>query len=221
MRSLSPTQKLTLLIPFVLIPSTALVFVALSRSLGPALGYVQGFLFYWIVWCLLVPLFLLREGGLGSLFTEEIPLFRRSNLLPAALLALILIVTVIIYPPSQLVAAPLRLLIIAIPVAVVNGICEEVLWRGVYVRAFPGNLSLAVIYPSVGFALWHLSPQLVFPAETGVWSFVVSTLFLGISYGWIVYRTRSTRWPAMAHALGGILSLGGAIASSIDALLAG
>jgi membrane protease YdiL (CAAX protease family) len=112
------------------------------------------------------------------------------------------------YPLSQLSEASLRLLIIAVPVAIVNGICEETLWHRVVVRIFPDNLLLAVIYPAVGF-----------PAENSVWIFVLSTFFLGVSYGWIVYRTRSVKWPVISHSLGVILSLGGAIAPSIHTLL--
>jgi membrane protease YdiL (CAAX protease family) len=219
MMSLSQPQRVALLIPFLLIPSTALVFEGLSQSLGPELGYVLGFLFYWIAWCILVPIFLLGAGSVVSSFSEENPLFQRSNVLPAILLIVIVVATVIMYPPSLLLAAPIRLLIISIPVAIVNGVCEEVLWRGVYMRMFPLNFTLGVIYPSVGFALWHISPQLVLPAESGVWPFVISTFFLGIGYGWIASRTRSVRWPAIAHSLGGILSLGGFIAPSIVSLL--
>jgi membrane protease YdiL (CAAX protease family) len=122
------------------------------------------------------------------------------------------------YPPSRLLAAPVKLLIIAVPVAIINGICEELLWRGLYVKSFQGNLALGVIYPSIGFALWHISPQLVIPAETGIWPFVLSTFFLGISYAWISYRTMSIKWNAISHSIGGILDFGGAIAPSVVAL---
>jgi membrane protease YdiL (CAAX protease family) len=80
-------------------------------------------------------------------------------------------------------------------------------------------ITLGVIYPSIGFALWHISPQLVVPAETGEWAFVASTFFLGISYGWISYRTGSIKWNAISHSIGGILDLGGAIAPSILVLV--
>jgi len=220
-RASSRMQRVALLVPFLLVPSTALVFGALSRWLGPEQGYVLGFLFYWFAWCLLLPLLLLKGSGAASLFKELRPLFQRSNLVPALLLLIIAGVTVIMVPPAGLAAAPLRLVIIALPVAVVNGICEELLWRGLYVRAFPGNAVWAVIYPSAGFALWHLSPQLVFPAESGRWPFVVSTFFLGLGYGWIAYKTGSVRWPAVCHSFGGILSLGGYVAPSIAAVLAG
>ena len=54
----------------------------------------------------------------------------------------------------------------------------------------------------------------------GILPFALSTLFLGLGYGWIAYRTGSVRWVAFSHGLGGILSLGGLIAPSILALLA-
>ena len=219
MRSLSRRQRAALLIPFLLIPSTAFVFVTGSQFMGPQAGYLLGFLFYWIVWCLLAPILLLGVGSTASLFHEEHRLFQRSNLIPAALLVVILVVTVVMYPPSRLAAASTGLLIIAIPVAVINGIAEEILWRGVYVSMYPDSIPLTVIYPSLGFALWHITPQLVFPAESGIWSLVISTFFLGISYGWIAFRTRSVRWPVIAHSIGGVLSLGGFIAPSIQALL--
>jgi membrane protease YdiL (CAAX protease family) len=211
----SRQKAFVLLLPFLLIPSTALVFISLSQWLGPELGYVLGFLFYWVVWCTVVPLVILTKEGIAALFREENPLFRRSNWLPAALLVLIVVITIIMYPPTRLLAAPARLLIIAVPVAIVNGIAEELLWRGLYVKAFPGNWVLGVVYPAIGFAFWHLSPQLVFPAEGGVWPFVASTFFLGLSYGWISYRTGSIKWNALSHSIGGILDLGGAIAPSI------
>jgi len=196
-----------------------LVFVSLSRSLNAALGYVLGFLFYWVIWCALIPLCILKREGIGSLLREENPLFRRSNWLPALLLVLIVVITVIMYPPTGLLAAPIKLVLIAVPVAIVNGVCEELLWRGLYVKVFASNAVLGVVYPSVGFALWHLSPQLVVPAENGAWPFVASTFFLGISYAWISYRTGSIKWNVISHSIGGILDIGGAIAPSILALV--
>ena len=219
MNTLSRTQKLALLCPFLLIPSTALIFLAASHLLGPEMGYVLGFLFYWLIWCLIFPMYLLGGKGVASLFVEENPLFQKRNLLFALLLVFIIIITVIMYPPNQMLAEPVGLLMIAIPVAIINGICEEVLWRGLYVRAFSTNLVLAVVYPSIGFALWHISPQLVLPSESGVWPFVLSTFFLGAGYGLVAFRTRSIRWTAISHVLGGILGTGGFIAPSIYTIL--
>ena len=107
---------------------------------------------------------------------------------------------------KDFVAAPLVLILIAIPYATVNGVCEELLWRGLYVKAFSTNPWLAMVYPAFGFALWHFVPQIIFPADNEI-GFVLSTLFLGLAYGFIAYRTGSARWTAISHSLNGILAL--------------
>jgi hypothetical protein len=52
-----------------------------------------------------------------------------------------------------------------------------------------------------------------------VYGFVVSTLFLGLAYGFIAYRTGSARWTAISHSVSGILALSGMLAPSLLTLL--
>lgn len=112
---------------------------------------------------------------------------------------------------GEFLRAPLTLILLAVPLATINGFCEELLWRGLYVRLFPRNPWLAILYPSVGFALWHLAPQTVFPTEN-IPGFMISTFFLALPYGFIAYRTGSARWTAISHSLSGILALSGYLA---------
>lgn len=86
---------LAIAIPFLLLPSTALVFTLAARQLGREKGYLLGFLFYWMVWCLLVPLILLERDGFSSFFVDDTPLLSRPNWLAAVLLALITLVTLV------------------------------------------------------------------------------------------------------------------------------
>jgi membrane protease YdiL (CAAX protease family) len=44
---------------------------------------------------------------------------------------------------------------------------------------------------------------------------VISTFFLGLSYGFIAYRTGSAKWTALSHSLNGILALSGMLAATI------
>lgn len=78
-------------------------------------------------------------------------------------------------------------------------------------RVFPVNPWLGIIYPAIGFAAWHLVPQMVYPAEN-VFAFVLSTLFLGLVYGFIAYRTGSAKWTAISHSLSGWLALAAPLA---------
>jgi len=204
-------------IPFLLLPSTALVFTLAARQLGREKGYLLGFLFYWIVWCLLVPLLLLGLDGFSFLFVDVTPLLARPNWLAAALWAFITLVSILMYGRDFLRASP-TLILIAIPAATINGICEEILWRGLYVSVFTDNFWLAILFPSIGFALWHLVPLQVF-SEGSKSAFVLSTFFLGLAYGFIAYKTGSVTWTVLSHSLSGILALSGYLAPSVLALI--
>jgi membrane protease YdiL (CAAX protease family) len=208
-------------LPVLLLASTALVFTALSRWLGRNLGYVLGFAFYDLVWCILVPLLLLGRKGFVGLFSERVPLFSKANWLPATLLVITTVVAVVMYRDTiaNIASTPVALILIGIPVTIINSTCEEILWRGVYARAFPNRFFLGLIYPSIGFALWHISPQLVMPSEGSMLLFVVSTFFLGLVYGLAAYRTGSARWTALSHSLNGILTLGVPLSTAILTLV--
>jgi membrane protease YdiL (CAAX protease family) len=203
----------TIALPFVLIPSTAFAFASLTKWLGKEKGYLLGFLFYWTIWCLFVPLILLGTKNFLSLFVDRTPLLSQPNWLVAVLWAFITLTAFRMFSRDFL-RAPLTLILIAIPAATINGICEEALWRGLYVQSFPDNIWLAIFFPSVGFALWHLVPLQVFSEGSKI-GFVISTFFLGLAYGFIAYKTGSAKWTAISHSLNGILALGGMLAPGI------
>jgi hypothetical protein len=131
-------NDLLLMIPIALIPSMAFVFSRLSQRMGKHKGYLLGFLFYWIFWCLLVPMLLLGTDGFLSLFVERTPLLSRPNWLVAVLFTFITLITFFMYG-KNFIKARWTLILIAIPIATINGICEEILWRGLYVKSFPDN----------------------------------------------------------------------------------
>jgi len=202
-----------LLLPLVLVLSAYWVFTSLSRQFGREIGYLLGFLFYWMFWCLLVPFLLLGKQGFASLFVDKTSLLSPPNWLAAVLWAFITLVTIFMYG-REFLRAPLNLIFVAIPAATLNGLCEEILWRGLYTRMFPENIWLAILFPAVGFALWHLVPLSVF-SDGNKWAFILSTFFLGLAYGFIAYRTGSVTWTAISHSLNGILALSGMLAPSI------
>lgn len=212
-------NRYTLALPLLPLPTMAGVFALAARVLGAEAGYLLGFGFYWLFWCLFIPRRLLGKAEFATILRDRAALFTRANWLAALLWLAVTLAAVAMYAESFL-AAPLLLILLAVPLATVNGFCEEILWRGLYVRLFPRNVWLAVLYPSVGFALWHLAPQAVFPAEN-VSGFVISTLFLGLAYGFIAYRSGSARWTAISHSISGILALSGYLAPSLLTLLAG
>lgn len=210
-----PKYYFLLIIPIALILTTALIFFVFSNFFGSSLGYVIGFSFYYVVWCYSIPLALIGKDGFVSLFKEANPLFRKRNWYLIILFFLLIFGTLIMYLIPSITEATLVLVLLAIPIAIVHGVGEETLWRGLYVRAFPENTFLGIIYPTVGFALWHLSPQIVFPAENGILIFLVSTFFLGLTNALIAYKTGSIKWVAFLHTIGSLLALGQPITTSI------
>jgi membrane protease YdiL (CAAX protease family) len=216
----TPSKRYFLIsLPLLLLLSTAFVFASLARWLGKEWGYVLGFVFYDLLWCITVPLALLGKDGFLSLFREERPLFRKENWLPILLVTVPIVVSLFSNFIPNVASTPLLVIMIGIPAAMINGTCEEILWRGLYVKAFPNKVMLGLIYPAIGFALWHFSPQLLFPAEGNIFVFVIFTLILGLSYGWTAYKTGSIRWTALSHSLIGILAFGVPISNVIVALI--
>jgi membrane protease YdiL (CAAX protease family) len=211
------SKTFLLFFPFLLLPIMMFVFRVGAAGLGQEAGYLLGFVCYWLIGCLGLPLMILGRVDFFDLWQESTPLFSRQNWAAALLFLVITAVTGWMYG-REFWRAELLLILIAIPAASFNGVCEELLWRGLYVRLFPNNPWLSILYPALGFAAWHLAPLQVFPAIGGALPFVLSTFFLGLAYGFIAYRTSSARWTALSHSLNGVLALSGMLAPSLLAL---
>jgi membrane protease YdiL (CAAX protease family) len=172
-----------------------------------------GFAVYWMFFGLICPALWIGGNDFANLLKDHTPLFSPQNWFAALLWIIVILVTLVMYG-RYFLKAPLTLILLAIPLATINGFCEEILWRGMFVQAFRGNPWLGILYPAVGFALWHLVPQSVFPAPN-VFGFILSTFFLGLAYGFIAYSTGSAFWSAVSHSLGGILALSGMLAPTL------
>ena len=81
-----------------------------------------------------------------------------------------------------------------------------------------GGSGFGNIYPTIGFASWHLSPQLVYPAQIpgGVFAFAGLTFFLDCM---VAYKTGSCKWMAISHSINGILDFGGELAPAVLTLI--
>jgi membrane protease YdiL (CAAX protease family) len=100
--------------------------------------------------------------------------------------------------------------LISIGLAIVDGTLEEVLWRGTYLVVFRDNPWLALIYPSIGFAIWHFAPQSIIPFEGqgGKFSLVIAVGFLGLLWAWVANSTGVIVWTVIAHILIDFSALG-------------
>ncbi|HDS59931.1 MAG TPA: hypothetical protein ENN54_06565, partial [Thermoplasmatales archaeon] len=149
--------------PWALLASTYLAFVGLEELLGPTRGYLAAFVVYWVGWCLLFPLWFLGKKELKRVLSPV--RFSRSGAMAGGLVLLavppvLALATVFV---TKIPQATVAVVLGSLGLAAVNGTAEEVLWRGVYIREFPGDMLRGFLYPTLGFALWHLAPQAVHP----------------------------------------------------------
>lgn len=182
----------------------------LARRFGKKRGNLGGFLFYWIVWCLFIPLALLGPQTLAHLFRSVGSPFGQPWWLGAfCLLAPPLVAYVLIFPKA-LQKASSKLVLVSALLALINGPLEEILWRGAFITLFPGQIWLALLYPTVGFALWHLAPMSIFPYKGPGRrvALVVEVWFLGLLWAWVANNTGVILWIAIAHILIDFSALG-------------
>lgn len=199
-----------LLAPVLVLGSEYVAFHGLTMLLGPRLGYLAAFALYWLGWCLLFPTWVLGWAGIRAMFGPAHPRWGRPVWLGAAVLALPLVLGYGVAFPRALAQATPQIVAASFVLAAVNATGEEILWRGAYQRAFPHRTWLGVLWPSLGFAVWHLAPQSVRPNSMpgGAWSFVLVAGLLGLGWAWLVQQSGSIRWTTPVHILFDFAGLG-------------
>jgi uncharacterized protein len=203
-------KKILWATPWVLLGTTYVAYQAFVSLWGPRLGYLAGFVFYWVIWGLLLPLWILGWQGIRDLFRDTRPRLGRPAWLGAVLLFLPIAGAASTVFIVKLPQASLPVILGSAALALVNGTLEEVLWRGAYIRVFPGKLFAGYIYPTIEFAIWHLAPQAIHPITMpgGVPAFIAGALFVGACWGWVAWRSDSILWPVVSHVLTDFLGLG-------------
>ena len=88
-----------------------------------------------------------------------------------------------------------------------NGFFEELLWRGTSLHLFPNSRFFWIIWPNLGFALWHFAPGSVSPSGNAV-ALVIGAVFFGFYLAYLSRRTDGIGWCVVAHVLGGLIMVG-------------
>jgi membrane protease YdiL (CAAX protease family) len=204
-------KKIILLaMPLFQIVSTGFVFRLTSMRLGQDWAIIIGFLFSQIIWCLLFPLLLLGRKDFIGLFRERESLFKKKNIIFIILLSLTVIGAIAIYLVPNIKTYSVIIFLLGIPFAVINSTCEEILWRGAFIKIFENKIFFSIIYPVIFFTLYHIPFQL-YNLEVKIIEtlpFALMTLPLGLIYSIVAYRNKSIKWVIVAHSLSGIIAFG-------------
>jgi membrane protease YdiL (CAAX protease family) len=205
-------RLLLMLAPPLLVASTYAVFHAGRGLMGTRAAYAVGWLFYWGLWCVAVPLWLVGRQGVAALFNGR-ERERRPSLIGRVLLAALPLFGFLFVFPAAFPGAELTLLLAFAAYAVVNGVLEEVFWRGLFARLFPGDVVRGFLYPAIVFSVWPLVPLSVH----GIWPPLAPVLVasaalgVGLLYGWVAWRTGTVRWTVVSHVLTNLSGLGALI----------
>jgi membrane protease YdiL (CAAX protease family) len=203
-------RRLVIALPPVLIASMYGLFRFLPSRFGASAGYLAAFAAYWIGWCVMVPTAILGTRTVADLFRRSAASF--ANLGAATHVALwwpLAIPLAFSFLP-RIAATSFPIFIASMVLGIIIGVTEELLWRGLYITAFPNRLSLNTIYPSIAFGVWHLCPLSALPSRYpgGALAFAAYSVALGLSYAYSVRQTRSIRWCSVSHSIHDALGLG-------------
>ena len=174
------------------------VFRLLARWLGRNRAWYAGFLVYWPIWCILFPLWAIGPRKLKALLKFQRPQLAEWFMLTVPP-ALAFLGRYTLDKPQR--GAKEKAVLVFM--AVMNGIGEEVLWRGVYVTLFPDSRWWGAVWPTIWFALWHYAPGSVSPL-TDVRVLMMGAGVLGACLSWLSLKTHSIRTAALSHVLGGL-----------------
>lgn len=196
--------------PLILL-STILLFRWAVAHCGREYGLLLGFSFYWLLWCIGLPLWALSPRTLISLLRPSREPDNSGGKIYWTIVWLPALGTFgAVFLKYAVLARPVHLLL-ALLFALVNAPLEEILWRGLYAVRFHRSLFFGYLYPAIFFGLWHLA--LYFSAGNllsgGLASLVGGAFVMGLIWGWVAWKTRSLFSVCIAHALANFFAFTG------------
>ena len=170
----------------------------LTRTLGPARGYIAVFCIYWFCFCLPAGWYFQRDVDWWDRFSLKVG---AARWVPWAVVLQVLAVAVsswFMRPEHISVIA----IVMAIAMALVNGFCEEFFWRGAFLEQGRGDKA----FQALGVALftgWHVplafAHGISYPG--GVLPLIGGAMGLGAFWIIIAMRTSRIGWPIVSHIL--------------------
>ena len=179
-----------------------IILIALAPVFGRLLNSLPAVLFLLIVyWVGILSLAMVAAPRATLAALYRTPVNRRPLELALTWLPVVATFLLVFFPSASRV--PLSALAVIAVIAIMNGMVEELFWRGAFQSVFQNNFLLAYIYPSVLFSLWHVAlallPEVRYPH--GPIALIGGASALGLAWGWVVWRTRDLRSVSIAHAM--------------------
>jgi uncharacterized protein len=203
------TKKHILLVSsLVLLPFTFGWFQLTTSILGPKWGYIAGFLGYW-TYC--VGTAWLLSGGKWSYFKEMWTQERGGKYAKwislAAFIPVLGVFFVSFLPNvSKLTVSTGVLLIFTV---LLNGVIEELYWRGLYLREYPNDTRVGFLISLLLFGAWHVSLWFARGVvyKDGFLALVGGAYGLGLIWTWVARSNGNLRAVIPSHILVNLFAL--------------
>lgn len=201
------------IILLLVLPTTYGAFHFLTQYFGRKTGYFAGFVFYWLFWCLAIPLLFIGKESIAGLFKLRQPVLGNKKLLNMLFLTLPLVLVYSFEFPKVLKQSDAIIIFASVGLSIINATAEEILWRGTLLKLMGTNLKWYLFLSSLGFAIWHFAPLSIFSNNNpgGSLSFIAVSFVLGILYSSVARNTKSILLTTVSHILFDFAGLGARI----------
>ena len=199
------------IIAIVALPGICILMYPVFRLLGNKYGKILwngknpawylGILTYWIIWCVVFPIVLIGWSRIVVVF--ELKQIGIISLLISIFPIVFTFIGRFILKFEQVSNNKEQIFIAT--TAIIMGIVEEVLWRGLFIVIFPGDYLWGFIWPSVWFAIWHLDPGSI--SILNKWTLALGALIFGLCWGFVAMQTNSIFWTVISHVSVGLVRI--------------
>ena len=200
---LNARQWIAIVTPPILIAVMYPIFHALSGVLSDRIAWYLGLLTYWVIWGTVFPFLVIGRDNIRTLVRPQRP--NKKVMLLAAIPIAGAAIARLMPGMAGYERENIWILVLLLSTPFCNGLFEEVLWRGVYVKLFPRGVFFGVLWPSIWFALWHYVPGSVLHGNVA--GLMIGSGMMGLYLACLTRKTHTLWWSIVVHTLGGIIMI--------------
>jgi membrane protease YdiL (CAAX protease family) len=205
------SNKTILLISSIIVfPFTLVVFRMATTMLGPKWGYLFGFGIYWayaltIIWILTTT----KKRYLRSILRTNSKIKYRLFFNATALLPVVVIFFISFLPNVGYLSLQTGILVLI--AAILNGLIEEIYWRGLYLKEYGNSLLIGLILSTLLFTIWHFSLWYAKGIEYqgGLLALVGGAFMMGMLWSFISRKLKNIKICIIAHIMVNIFAFTG------------
>ena len=202
-------RKRTLLISSILIlPLMVLVFSISTKLFGAQQGYLAGFIVYWSYCIAFIIILSKNNNKLRELL--KLKANSKQALLYSALCFIPIFGAIFVnfLPYTHLITLQIGLLVLV--TSLVNGVVEELYWRGLYLVEFKEKAIVGLWLTTFLFGAWHIALYTISEISYGGFApLVLGAAFMGLLWGFCSRQLESIASPMLAHVLVNIFAFTG------------